>query len=246
MNLQEKIRLAHALADLGADVIEAGFPIASNGDFDSVAAIAAEVRGPVICGLARSAPGDILRAAEAVRSAERPRIHTFISTSPLHMKYKLRMEPEAVLEAVIASVTLARNHVPDVEWSAEDGSRTEPDFLCRCVEAAIAAGATTINIPDTVGYALPEDLTRTFTMLREKVPGAEKVVFSAHNHNDLGLAVANTIAALRAGAHPAGCAQRPPQRGHRKNPAHLPPARHHHRLRCATQQGHRRPQRVCA
>jgi 2-isopropylmalate synthase len=205
MNLTEKIRLAHALAELGADVIEAGFPIASNGDFDSVAAIAAEVRGPVICGLARSAPADILRAAEAVKSAARPRIHTFISTSALHMKYKLRMEPEAVLEAVTSSVSLARNHVADVEWSAEDGSRTDPDFLCRCVEAAIAAGATTINIPDTVGYALPEDLTRIFTMLRERVPGAEKVVFSAHNHNDLGLAVANTIAALRAGARQVEC-----------------------------------------
>jgi 2-isopropylmalate synthase len=205
MNLTEKIRLAQALAELGADVIEAGFPIASNGDFDSVAAIAAEVRGPVICGLARSAPADILRAAEAVKSAARPRIHTFISTSALHMKYKLRMEPEAVLEAVTSSVSLARNHVADVEWSAEDGSRTDPDFLCRCVEAAIAAGATTINIPDTVGYALPEDLTRIFTMLRERVPGAEKVVFSAHNHNDLGLAVANTIAALRAGARQVEC-----------------------------------------
>jgi len=205
MNLAEKIRLAHALAELGADVIEAGFPIASPGDFDSVQAIAREVRGPVICGLARSAPGDILRAAEAVRDAERPRIHTFISTSPLHMKYKLRMEPEAVLDAVTASVTLARHHVADVEWSAEDGSRTDPDFLARCVEAAIAAGATTINIPDTVGYALPEDLTRIFTMLRERVPGADTVVFSAHNHNDLGLAVANTVAALRAGARQVEC-----------------------------------------
>jgi 2-isopropylmalate synthase len=205
MNLQEKVRLAQALAELGVDVIEAGFPIASPGDFESVSAIAAAVRGPVICGLARSAPGDILQAAEAVRLAERPRIHTFISTSPLHMKYKLRMEPEAVLEAVTSSVTLARKHVADVEWSAEDGSRTEPDFLARCVEAAIAAGATTINIPDTVGYALPEDLTRIFTSLRERVPGADRVVFSAHNHNDLGLAVANTIAALRAGARQVEC-----------------------------------------
>jgi 2-isopropylmalate synthase len=205
MNLQEKVRLAHALAELGVDVIEAGFPIASPGDFESVSAIAEAVRGPVICGLARSAPGDILRAAEAVRNADRPRIHTFISTSPLHMKYKLRMEPEAVLEAVISSVKLARNHVADVEWSAEDGSRTEPDFLARCVEAAIAAGATTINIPDTVGYALPEDLTRIFTSLRERVPGADRVVFSAHNHNDLGLAVANTIAALRAGCRQVEC-----------------------------------------
>jgi 2-isopropylmalate synthase len=205
MNLQEKVRLAEALAELGVDVIEAGFPIASPGDFDSVSAIAEAVRGPVICGLARSAPGDILRAADAVRAAERPRIHTFISTSALHMKYKLRMEPDAVLEAVTSSVTLARKHVPDVEWSAEDGSRTDPDFLARCVEAAIAAGATTINIPDTVGYALPDDLTRIFTSLRERVPGADRVVFSAHNHNDLGLAVANTIAALRAGVRQVEC-----------------------------------------
>ena len=205
MNLAEKVRLAHALAELGADVIEAGFPVASPGDFDSVRAIAAAVRGPVICGLARSAPGDITRAAEAVRGADRPRIHTFISTSPLHMKYKLRMTPDDVLEAVTASVTLARRFVPDVEWSAEDGSRTDPDFLARCVEAAIAAGATTINIPDTVGYALPEDITRIFTDLRTRVPGADTVIFSAHNHNDLGLAVANTIAALRAGARQVEC-----------------------------------------
>ena len=205
MNIEEKVRLAHALAELGADVIEAGFPIASPGDFDSVAAIAQAVRGPVICGLARSAPADIVRAGEAIRNAARPRIHTFISTSPLHMKFKLRMEPDAVLEAVTASVTQARNLVADVEWSAEDGSRTEPEFLCRCVEAAIEAGATTINIPDTVGYALPEDLTRIFTMLRERVPGAERVIFSAHNHNDLGLAVANTIAAIRAGARQVEC-----------------------------------------
>jgi 2-isopropylmalate synthase len=205
MNIPEKLRMAEALAELGVDVIEAGFPIASQGDFDSVQAIAAQVRGPVICGLARSAPGDITRAAEAVRGAERPRIHTFISTSPLHMKYKLRMAPETVLEAVRNSVTLARNFTADVEWSAEDGSRSDADFLCRCVETAIAAGATTINIPDTVGYALPEDLTRIFTMLRERVPGADGVIFSAHNHNDLGLAVANTIAALRAGVRQVEC-----------------------------------------
>ena len=205
MNLEEKIRLAEALADLGVDVIEAGFPIASPGDFESVAGIAEVVRGPVICGLARSAPGDIKRAAEAIRAAERGRIHTFISTSPLHMKYKLRMEPDAVLQAVTDSVTLARNFTADVEWSAEDGSRTDHEFLCRCVEAAIRAGATTINIPDTVGYAIPEELGAIFTMLRTRVPGADAVIFSAHNHNDLGLAVANTIAALRAGARQVEC-----------------------------------------
>ncbi len=205
MNLTEKLRMAEALAELGVDIIEAGFPIASPGDFESVKLIAEQIRGPVIAGLARTGRADILRAAEAVRDAERPRIHVFLSTSPLHMKYKLRMEPEAVLQLAVDSVALARNLVPDVEWSAEDGSRTEPDFLCRCVEAAIRAGATTINIPDTVGYAVPEDMTRIFTMLRERVPGADKVVFSTHNHNDLGLAVANTLAAVAAGVRQIEC-----------------------------------------
>ena len=205
MNLQEKLRMAEALADLGVDVIEAGFPIASPGDFESVKLIAEQVRGPVIAGLARTGRADILRAAEAVRGAARPRIHVFLSTSPLHMKYKLRMEPEAVLQLAIDSVTLARQHTDDVEWSAEDGSRTEPDFLCRCVEAAIKAGATTINIPDTVGYAVPEDMFRIFTMIRERVPGAGGVILSTHNHNDLGLAVANTIAALKAGVRQVEC-----------------------------------------
>ena len=206
MNLTEKLRMAEALAELGVDDLEAGFPIASPGDFESVDAIARTIKGPVICGLARTGGrDDIARAGEAIRPAERRRIHNFISTSPLHMKYKLRMEPETVLQAVIDGNTLARNYTDDVEWSAEDGSRTDPDFLCRCVEAAIKAGATTINIPDTVGYALPEDIARIFTMLRERVPGAEKVIFSAHNHNDLGLAVANTIAAIRAGVRQVEC-----------------------------------------
>ena len=205
MNLEEKLRMAESLADLGVDVMEAGFPIASPGDFESVQEIARNIRGPVICGLARTGQADILRAAEALRPAERKRIHIFLSTSPLHMKYKLRMEPEAVLQLAIDSVTLARQHADDVEWSAEDGSRTDPDFLCRCVEAAIKAGATTINIPDTVGYAVPEDMTRIFSMLLERVPGADKVVLSTHNHNDLGLAVANTLAALRAGVRQVEC-----------------------------------------
>ena len=205
MNIAEKLRMAAALADLGVDVIEAGFPIASPGDFESVRQIAEAIRGPVIAGLARTGRADILAAAEAVRPAERPRIHVFLSTSPLHMKFKLRMEPDAVLALTGDSVALARNHTDDVEWSAEDGSRTEPDFLCRCVEAAIRAGATTINIPDTVGYALPEDMHRIFTMVRERVPGADGIVLSTHNHNDLGLAVANTIAAIRAGARQVEC-----------------------------------------
>ncbi len=205
MNLGEKLRMAEALASLGVDVMEAGFPIASIGDFESVQEIARTVKGPVICGLARTGQADILRAAEAVRPAERRRIHVFLSTSPLHMKYKLRMEPDQVLELTASSVALARQHTDDVEWSAEDGSRTEPDFLCRCVEAAIKAGATTINVPDTVGYAVPEDMTRIFTMLRERVPGADSIVLSTHNHNDLGLAVANTLAAVRAGVRQIEC-----------------------------------------
>ncbi|WP_419896480.1 2-isopropylmalate synthase [Roseomonas sp. USHLN139] len=202
MNLEEKLRMAEALAELGIDVMEAGFPIASQGDFDSVLSIAQRFAkdGPVVCGLSRSAPGDILRAVEAVKPAARQRIHTFLSTSDLHMRVKLRMSREEVLEAIQKSVSLARNHVADVEWSAEDGSRTDPEFLCRCVETAIKAGATTINVPDTVGYAVPADLARIFAMLRERVPGADGVIFSTHNHDDLGLAVANTLAALDAGA----------------------------------------------
>src|SRR5277367_4429178 len=205
MNLEEKLRIAHVLEELGVDVMEAGFPIASKGDFEAVHEIAKVIKDSTVCGLARAQVGDIERAAEALKPAARSRIHTFISTSPLHMKHKLQMTPEKVHQAVIDSVTLARNLCEDVEWSAEDGSRTEHDFLCRCVEAAIKAGATTINIPDTVGYAVPEELGAIFAMLRERVPGAETVIFSAHNHNDLGLAVANTLAAIRAGARQVEC-----------------------------------------
>ena len=205
MNLQEKLRMAEALAELGVDVMEAGFPIASPGDFESVKAIAETIKGPIICGLARTGRADIMRAGEAVAPAERKRIHVFIATSALHMKFKLRMEPEEVLQATADSVALARQYTDDVEWSAEDGSRTDPDFLCRCIEAAIKAGATTINIPDTVGYALPADMHRIFSMVRERVPGADGIVLSTHNHNDLGLAVANTLAAVAAGARQIEC-----------------------------------------
>ena len=205
MNIDEKLRMAEQLAELGVDVLEAGFPVASIGDFESVYRIAEQVKGPVITGLARSGSADIIRAGEAVKPAERKRIHTFLSTSALHMKYKLRMEPDAVLAAVTSSVTLARQFTDDVEWSAEDGTRTDPDFLCRCVEAAIKAGATTINIPDTVGYAVPEDMERIFTLVKTKVPGADKIILSTHCHNDLGLGVANTLAAVRAGARQIEC-----------------------------------------
>ncbi|MCZ6638021.1 MAG: 2-isopropylmalate synthase [Alphaproteobacteria bacterium] len=205
MTLDEKLRIAEVLDELGVDYIEAGFPIASNGDFEAVRAVAATIQNATVCGLARAHDKDIDRAAEALQSARRKRIHTFISTSPLHMQYKLQMEPDEVHAAVISSVTRARNYTDDVEWSPEDGSRTEHDFLCRCVEAAIAAGATTINIPDTVGYAIPEEFGALITMLMNRVPNIDKAVISVHCHNDLGLAVANTLAAVSAGARQVEC-----------------------------------------
>ena len=205
MNLEEKVKIAVLLEEMGVDVIEAGFPIASNGDFEAVQAVARVVRKATIAGLARATRGDIERCGEAIKPAARGRIHTFISTSPLHMKYKLQMEPEKVLQAVSDSVSLARRFTDDVEWSAEDGSRTEHDFLCRCVEAAIAAGARTINIPDTVGYAVPEEYAALIAMLINRVPNADKAIFSVHCHNDLGLAVANSLAAVKAGARQIEC-----------------------------------------
>ncbi|HEY0835094.1 MAG TPA: 2-isopropylmalate synthase [Azospirillum sp.] len=205
MNLEEKRRIALVLEEMGVDVIEAGFPIASPGDFEAVHAISGLIRNSTVCGLARATTRDIERCAEALKPAARKRIHTFISTSPLHMKYKLQMEPEAVLQAVTDSVGFARSLVDDVEWSAEDGSRTEPDFLCRCVEAAIKAGATTINVPDTVGYGVPEEYGALFRMLIERVPNADKAVFSVHCHNDLGLAVANSLAGVANGARQIEC-----------------------------------------
>ncbi len=209
MNLNEKIRMAEALTELGVGVLEAGFAIASPGDFESVKTIS-ETLGqrantPVIASLARAGQMDVMSAADALRPAKRKRIHIVIATSDLHMKYKLRLTPEEVIQATIDSVTLARQHADDVEWSAEDATRSDPDFLCRVVEAAIQAGATTINLPDTVGYALPEDMERMYTDIRNRVPGVEKVVLSTHNHNDLGLAVANTIASFRAGARQVEC-----------------------------------------
>ena len=205
MNLEEKLRIAQALEELGVDVIEAGFPIASTGDFEAVREIARVVRKPVICGLARAHRQDIDRVAEALKPAQRKRIHTFISTSPLHMKYKLQMEPEEVHQAVIDSVTHSRNLCDDVEWSCEDGSRSAPDFLCRTVESAIRAGATTINIPDTVGYAVPDEFAGIISMLFDRVPNIDKAVVSVHCHNDLGLAVANSLAAIRVGARQVEC-----------------------------------------
>ncbi len=209
MNLNEKIRMAEALTELGIDVMEAGFAIASPGDFESVKAISESIGQrpdtPVIASLARAGQMDVLRAAEALKPAKRRRIHIVIATSDLHMQHKLRLTPEEVIQATVDSVTLARQHADDVEWSAEDATRSDPDFLCRVVEAAIRAGATTINLPDTVGYALPEDMARMYEDIRNRVPGADQIVLSTHNHNDLGLAVANTIASIRAGARQVEC-----------------------------------------
>ena len=205
MNLDEKIRIAEVLEEMGVDVIEAGFPISSNGDFEAVNEIAKLVKNSIVCGLSRSALGDIDAAAEAVKPAARPRIHTFLATSPLHMKYKLRMTPEEVHEAVISSVSHARNYVDDVEWSCEDGTRSDHDFLCQLVESAIKAGASTINIPDTVGYTIPAEYFELITMLRERVPNIDKARLSTHCHNDLGLAVANSLAAVQGGARQVEC-----------------------------------------
>lgn len=205
MNLDEKIRIASVLEAMGVDVIEAGFPIASNGDFEAVHEVAKVIKNSVVCGLARATSIDIERAAEALKPAQQSRIHTFIATSPLHMKYKLQMEPETVHQAVIDSVTRARNFTDNVEWSPEDGSRTEHDFLCRCVESAIKAGARTINIPDTVGYAIPEEFAALIEMLFNRVPNIDKAIVSVHCHNDLGLAVANSLAALQVGARQVEC-----------------------------------------
>lgn len=205
MTHNEKLALGELLEQMGVDVIEAGFPAASEGDFQSVSEIARRSKSAVICGLARSTPRDIDRCAEAVRNAARPRIHTFISTSPVHMKHKLKMGANAVLEAVGRSVAQARNLVDDVEWSPEDATRTEFDFLCKCIDAAIVAGATTINIPDTVGYSHPEEYGRLIRTLRETIPNSDKVIWSTHCHNDLGLAVANSIAGVSNGARQVEC-----------------------------------------
>src|SRR2546421_7611423 len=199
MTHEEKLEVAELLDVMGVDIIEAGFPIASEGDFAAVQEIAQRSKKAVICGLSRAAFKDIDRCAEAIKPAKRKRIHTFISTSPVHMKYKLQKEAHEVYELVIAQVTRARGFTDDVEWSCEDGTRTEHDFLCRCVEGAINAGATTINNPDTVGHTVPEEHFALIKMVRDRVPNSDRARFSAHCHDDLGMAVANSLAGVRAG-----------------------------------------------
>jgi len=206
MDNDQKLRMAKALAELGADVIEAGFPAASEGDFRSVQAIAEAVETSTVCGLARATEKDIRAAAEAIAPAGKQRIHTFIATSPIHREHKLDLSREQVREKAVEAVRLARSLCAEVEFSAEDALRTEPDFLVEICAAAIQAGASTINIPDTVGYATPEDIYAIFDDLRRRVPGAASVVFSAHCHDDLGMAVANSLAAVRAGARQVECA----------------------------------------
>ncbi len=205
MNLQEKIEVARQLEKLGVDVIEAGFAIASPGDFQSVKTIAETVKNARVASLSRALTKDIDRAYEAVKGAVSPRIHTFIATSPIHMEYKLKMKPEDVLAQAAEMVKYAKSYCADVEFSAEDASRSEPEFLYRVFEAVIAAGATCINVPDTVGYSMPEEFGALVKSVKENVRGIEKVDLSVHCHNDLGLAVANSLAAISAGATQAEC-----------------------------------------
>ena len=205
MRIEEKLRLARQLETLGVDVIEAGFPIASDADAEAVRRVSQVVTRATVAALARCAPGDIDRAAWALTPARRSRIHTFIATSDLHLSVKLRMTREACLDAAVASVARARAFTDDVEFSAEDATRSDIDFLCRVVECVIDAGATTINLPDTVGYSTPDEIAEFFQTIITRVPNADRAVFSAHCHDDLGLAVANTLSAIGAGARQVEC-----------------------------------------
>ncbi len=205
MTLREKLRVAKALAELKVDIIEAGFPAASPGDFESVKAIADEDFGPVICGLARCNPEDIEKVYQAVRSAKRHRIHVFVATSAIHREHKLKMAKEEIIKSAVGAIRLAREFVDDVEFSPEDASRTELSYLADVVSAAIEAGATTVNIPDTVGYTVPAEFDRLFRYLKENVAGIDDITLSVHCHNDLGMAVANSLAAVSAGARQVEC-----------------------------------------
>ena len=205
MTQDEKVRIARALERMRVDIIEAGFPAASPGDFEAVRAVAGVIKDSTVCGLARAVEKDIERAAEAIKPAARGRIHTFIATSPIHMQHKLRMTPEQVLERAVKMVKFARQFTDDVEFSAEDAVRSDIDFLCRVFEAAINAGARTINVPDTVGYSIPHSWGERMKILIERVPNSDKAVWSTHCHNDLGLAVANSLSAVLNGARQVEC-----------------------------------------
>src|SRR5260221_6518814 len=214
MTPDEKLRIARALERMKVDVIEAGFPAASNGDFEAVRAVANAVKDSTVCGLCRANDRDVQRAIDALKGANAWRVHVFIATSALHMEKKLRMTPEQVLEAARLAVRFAKKACPDVEFSPEDGSRSDLDFLCRVLEAVIQEGATTIHIPDTVGYAVPQQFGEFIRKIREKVPNSDRAVWSVHCHNDLGMAVANSLAAVQIGGAAAdgGPATRPARR----------------------------------
>lgn len=205
MNLDDKVRIAQLLEEMGVDIIEAGFAVSSNGDFAAVDAVAKTIKKAVVCSLARAQKKDIDRAAEALQYAVQPRIHTFIATSPVHMQHKLNMTPDQVLEAVRDSVSYARKLCDNVEWSAEDACRSDHDFLLRCVETAIASGAKTVNIPDTVGYHVVGEYGELIRLIKNKVPNIDKAIISTHCHNDLGLAVANSLSGIEAGARQVEC-----------------------------------------
>ena len=205
MTRDEKVRIGKQLERLRVDVIEAGFAAASPGDFDAIRAVAAAVKDSTVCSLARANDNDVKRAGEAIKGANSGRVHTFIATSPIHMQHKLRMSPDQVIEAAVRAVKLARQYTDDVEFSPEDAVRSDVDFLCRVLEATIAAGARTINVPDTVGYAVPHLWGELFTALRSRIPNADKAIWSTHCHNDLGMAVANSLAAVMAGARQVEC-----------------------------------------
>ncbi|MEZ0223911.1 MAG: 2-isopropylmalate synthase [Alphaproteobacteria bacterium] len=205
MTLNEKLQMAEMLDKMGVDIIEAGFPAASRGDYDAVYKVSQQCKSAIVAGLCRALHKDIDAVIQATSPAQRRRIHTFISTSPLHMKHKLQLEPERVLEMIKESVSYARQHSDDVEWSAEDATRSDRDFLCKAVETAIAAGARTVNIPDTVGYSIPEEYGKMIAMLKNRVPNIDKAIISTHCHNDLGLAVANSLAGVANGARQIEC-----------------------------------------
>ncbi len=205
MTRDEKVRIAKALERLQVDIIEAGFPAASTGDFEAVQAVAKVIKDSTVCALARALDKDIDRAGEAIKSANSARIHTFIATSPIHMQLKLNMQPEQVIEHAVRAVKRARNYTDNVEFSPEDAGRSDEDFLCRILEAVIDAGATTLNIPDTVGYSIPHQFGETIANLKQRIPNSDKAIFSVHCHNDLGLAVANSLAAVMNGARQVEC-----------------------------------------
>jgi 2-isopropylmalate synthase len=205
MNLEEKVSIAKCLEELKVDIIEAGFPIASKGDFEAVSAISSQIKDCQVAALSRAKSEDIEIAWDAIKEARNPRIHTFIATSPIHMKYKLKMNEDQVLESINTSVSFARNLCPNVEWSCEDGGRSSIEFLYKCIELAIKSGATTINIPDTVGYTLPIEFGQIILNVKNNVPNIDKAIISVHCHNDLGLAVANSLNAVENGARQIEC-----------------------------------------